>query len=87
MHRKENKETSLAQKMHDLGKTHMSISLRDYVKNSAPKVRAYKILKNKVEAVVQESVLVWKKEFGLLTPIEKVEKEEEKEEDEEMHLS
>lgn len=42
-----------------------------------PKTRAYKILRNKIEDVVQESKMVWKKVFGVMpTDVEEEEKYE-----------
>ena len=40
-------ETTLAQAMPNLGKTHISIALKYFVKKFMPNERAYKILKNK----------------------------------------
>ena len=65
--------------MLELEKTHMSIVIRDYAK-FVPKTRAYKIWRNKNDDLVQEIKLVWKKEFGLLTPIVEEEEDDEKSE-------
>lgn len=62
--------------MLDLGKTHMSIDLKYFVKNFVPKERAYKILKNKDDKVEKESIFIWNKAFGLLVPSEEEEEEE-----------
>ena len=56
----------------------MSIALRSFAKKFVPKTRAYKILRNRIEGVVQESKFIWKKEFGLMPPIVEEEKEDEK---------
>lgn len=55
----------------------MSISIRDFAKKFVPKVRAYKILNNKLDEVKKESILIWKKSFGFLLPSSEEEKEEE----------
>jgi hypothetical protein len=77
VYKKTNKGDKSSQTMSYLGKNCMSIALKDYAKKFMPKKRAYKILKNKIEDVVQEKILVWKKVFGLLAPPAIEEKEEE----------
>lgn len=72
------RETTLAQIMHDLGKTHMSILLRYFPMKFMPTVREYKMLKNKVDEIVKESILICKKAFGLLFPLVEEKKEEER---------
>ena len=42
--------------MLDLGKTHMSIALKDSIKIFMPRDRAYKILKNKGHEVDKDSI-------------------------------
>lgn len=60
------RETTLAQVMPDLGKTHMSIALKHSMKKSMPRDRAY--FKNKAHEVEKENIQVWKEVFGVLNP-------------------
>lgn len=55
----------------------MSIALGYFTKKFVPKTKDCKILKNKIEHVVQDITLVWKKSFGLLALTIEEEKEEE----------
>ena len=45
-------EATIAQVIPNLEKLHMSIALRDHTKRFVPKLRAYLILKNKIEEVI-----------------------------------
>lgn len=72
------REFKLAQVMPNLGKKHMTIELKDYANKFVLKRSEYKNLRNKIEEVVQESKIVWKKLFGLMSIDEKKEDKEEK---------
>ena len=54
--------------MLNLGKKHMSIALKDFVKKFMLGGSEYKFLKNKAHDVEQDSIRVWKETFGVLTP-------------------
>lgn len=83
------RETTLAQVMLELSKAAMEKSIKRYTRRFVPKYRAFNILQNNIEDVVQKSKQVWKLTYGLSTSEEVVqtpievgkEKEEEKGED------
>ena len=65
---KQIRETTLAHVMPDLGKTHMSIALKDSVKKIMPRDRAYKVLKTKVPEVEEANIKFQKEVLRVLTP-------------------
>ena len=58
------REATLAQVMPYLGNHHMALTMKDYANEFFPKTRAFKILRNTIEYVVQERHFSWKKVFG-----------------------
>ena len=62
------RETTLAQVMPELDKETMAKALKKHSRKFSPKYRAFNILQNKVEDVVQKTTLIWKSLYGLTTP-------------------
>lgn len=81
---KQIRETTLAQVMPELSKANMTKAIKRYFARFVPKYRAFNILQNNIEDVVQKSKQMWKITYRLLTsrevektPIEVSEDEEE----------
>ena len=71
--------------MLDLGKTHLSIAIKYFVKKFMPKEWSYKSLMNKAHEVEQESLNIWIEEFGFLNPSINKEDKEQEERDEKVN--
>lgn len=81
---KQIRETTLAQVMPELSKANMTKAIKRYVAIFVSKYRAFNILQNSIEDVIQKSKQMWKITYRLLTsrevektPIEVGEDEEE----------
>lgn len=61
------RETKLVRIMPDLGKTHMSIALKDSIKKLMPRDSLYKALKEKVPKVEKKSIGFQKEVFVVKT--------------------
>lgn len=64
------RKNTLGRVMPDLDKPEMTKAIKKYVGRFAPNYRAFHILQNKIENVVQQSTQIWKEIYGLTTPKE-----------------